>query len=264
MGKTNRIYKNKDLLESKKYIKRRNEIITNRLLILFGLSVFVISFFIYAMGITLGNIKTLENITFAGLIITALLFIFSLIFLVYRIYKNVDESDKSVNSKNIFAVASFLMISDFIIYITSNIWIPFMTAFTIAVILLVYIYYLYQKEFFLFSVYTAIGCFMLYFAKVPPISVYSKTVFIILMAAFALLVLVFSLLLRKNKGNIKNKARRISILNKNARYFQFYILAVFIFGCAAACFFPVDFFYLICAILGYYAIIGVFFTVKMI
>jgi len=264
LAKTNRIYKNKDVLETKKYIKRRNEIITNRLLILFGLSVGVVSFFVYAMGITWENIQKLKNITFAGLIVTGVLFILALVFFVYRIKKNIDESDKTVNSNNILAVISFLLFSDFLIYFTSKTWIPFLTAFTISLTLLVYIYYLYQKEFFLFSLFTGISCFLLYFAQSQAISVYFRVCFIVLMAIFAAFITVFSLLLMKNKGNLKSKSININILEKKAKYFQFYILAAFIAALIVLNFFSISFLYMICAILFYFVVTGIYFTVKMI
>ena len=264
MGKTNKIYKNKDLLESKKYQQRRNEIITNRLLILFVLSIFVVSFFVFAMGITWSNIQRLINISFAGLILTGILFALSLIFLVYRFNQGTDESDMTVNSKNIFAVISFLLFSFFLIFFTHQVWIPFLTAFAISLTVLVYIYYLYQKEFFLFSLFTGISCLFLYFAQSHLLSVYFKTGFKVLLGVFAVFVLAFSLFLMKNKGYIKSKSINISILGKNAKYFQFYILALFIACYAVLSFFPVNFFYLICAILAYFVAAGVYFTVKMI
>ena len=264
MAKTNKIYKNQDILENKKYLKRKNEIITNRLLILFGLSICIVSFFVFAMGIKWSNIQQLVNITFIGLIITAVLFILSLVFLIYRLNSGADESDNAVNSKNIFAVVSFLLFSDFLIYFTSQIWIPFLTAFTISLTILVYIYYLYQKEFFLFSFFTAISCFMLYFAQSPLISVFLRTGIIILIAAFAVFVLVFSLLIMKNKGSLKLNSLRISIFEKKAKYFQFYILAGFIAVFAVLSFFAINFFYLICAVLVFFVVTGIYFTVKMI
>jgi len=260
LSKTNKIYKNKDIIENKKYTKRRNEIITNRLLIVFGLSVCIVSFFVYAMGITWMNIQRLLNITFAGLITTGVLFLLSLIFLVYKIKTGADESDKTINSKNLLAVISFLLFADFLIYFTYQVWIPFLTAFTISLTMLVYIYYLYQKEFFLFSLFTAISCFLLYFAQSPLISLYLKMGFLILTAAFAVIVLVFSLLLMKNKGDFL----RVNILDKKANYFQFYILSAFLAACVVLSFLAVNFFYLICAVLVYFVVAGIYFTVKMI
>jgi hypothetical protein len=74
------------------------------------------------------------------------------------------------------------------------------------------------------------------------------------------IVLIFSLLLMKNKGNFL----RINILDKKAKYFQFYILVGFLAGCVVLSFLAVNFFYLICAVLVYFVVAGIYFTVKMI
>ena len=268
--KTNRINKNKDLEESKKYIKRRNDIITYRLFILFGITVALVSFFVFIMNAGNTDIKTLSAISFAGLIVTGILFILSGLFFFYRLIKGIDESGMTVNSKNIFAVSLFAFLADSLIFFTGQNWIPFLTALVIAVTILVYLYYLYQKEFFLFALFTAICCFLLYFTETSLLSGSFKTGFRVLLAAAAIFVLAFSLILKKNKGRLNIGPFNIRILRKDAKYFQFFILAAFIAVCAVLGLITIsllsflNFFYMICAVLGCFIIVGIYFTVKMI
>ncbi|MCL2813771.1 MAG: hypothetical protein FWD23_04140 [Oscillospiraceae bacterium] len=252
----------------KKYIEKRNEIITYRLMILFGIAVCAVVFFVYAMNLNWKDINKLENISSAGLAVTGIPLAGAALFFIYRRRQNADESEKVINSKNLLAVAALFFASDFVIFMTRQNWIPFLTAFAITATVLVFIYYLYQKEFFCFSVFAAAGCFLLYFAQSPLLPPYMRMIFRAVLALFAVFTLVFALALMKGKGSLKNKplALNVRIFEKNSRYFQFLILSVFIAGFAAASFLSLNayFFHIICALLVYFVIVGIYFTVKII
>jgi len=262
------MYRNKDVENSRKYNERRNEIITYRLLLLFAITVCVVGFFIYIMNFTRNNINKIEKISFAGLIITGIFFISSVVFFVYRTKQAVDETDRVIQSKSVFAIAMFLFLADLVIFFTYQLWIPLMTAFVIGVTVLAYIYYLYQKEFFYFSIFSAMGCLFLYLTGLQYLSDFSRMSFKILLAACAVFILGFAILLMNSKGQLKSQPFKlnIKILEKNSKYFQFFILSVFIAGFAAVSFFSIDinFFYLICSLIVYFIIVGIYFTVKMI
>lgn len=265
--KPNKIYKNKDVEASKKYLDRQNEIITYRLMILFGVAVCVVGFFVYAMNLKWGEMSRLEDISAAGLIATGIPLVFSALFFMYRKTQKTDESDAVIKSAGLLAVASFLFVSDFIIFATRQDWIPFLTAFAIAATLLVFIYYLYQREFFCFSVFAAAGCFLLYFAQSPLLSFWIKNGFKALLAVFAVFTLVFALALSRGKGRLKYKplGLDVQILEKNSKYFQFFVLSVFIAGFVfASLFLTAYFFYVICALIVCFVVVGIYFTVKMI
>ena len=274
MGKTNRtnrankIYRNKDIEQSRKYTEQRNEIITYRLLMLFGAAVCIVGFFIFVMNTTQGDIQKLEKISFAGLIVTGILFIASVIFLVYRVRQAVDETDRVIQSKSVFAAALLLFLADLVIFFTYQRWIPLMTALVITIIALAYIYYLYQKEFFYFSFFSALGCFLLYLAGSQHLSDFFRMGSKVLLAACAVFILAFALMLMKSKGHLKSRPFKlnIKILEKNSRYFQFYILSAFIAGFAAVSFFSVNinFFYLLGSLVVYFILVGIYFTVKII
>jgi len=199
--------------------------------------------------------------------ITGVLFIASLIFFVYRLIQGIDESDMILHSKNIFAAAAFFFFAFALIFFKGQDWIPFLTALAITITALVYLYYLYQKEFFLFALFTAACCFFLYFAETALLSGAYRMVFKIALAASAVLVPALALALMRNQGRLKSKIFNIKILDHNAKYFQFFILSAIIavlavLGFVSAVFF--SFFYLICAVLACFIIIGVYFTVKII
>jgi len=255
-------YKTKD-----KHTERRNEIITYRLMILFGLAVCAVGFFVYAMNLTWGEIGKLDGISAAGLIVTAVPLAVSASLFAYRKAKKIEEGDKVIRAGSFLAVAAFLFASDFVIFATRQDWIPFLTALTIAATLLVFIYYLYQREFFCFSLFSAAGCFLLYFAQSPLLPHYMKTGFKALLAVFAVFTLVFALALLWGNGRLRCRplGLDVRVFEKSSRYFQFFILSGFIAGFAlASLFLTAYFFYVICALLVYFVVVGIYFTVKMI
>jgi len=271
LGKTNRasrankIYKNKDIEKSKKYNEKRNDIITYRLLIFFAIAVEKVGFFIYAMNVQRTELNKLETLAFVGLIITSILIILSLIFLIYRHRQNIDERETVLHSKSLFVAALFLFLADLVIYFTGQKWIPVMTAFAITAIALIYIYYLYQREFFYFSLFAAVGCFFLYFTEASLLRADIRLGFRFLLAVLVVFILVFALILKKGKGKLKSKSFNIKLLEKKTKYLPFFILAAFIAGFAVSSFFfPIYFLYLIFAIVGYFIIVGIYYTVKII
>jgi hypothetical protein len=157
------------------------------------------------------------------------------------------------------------------IFFSGQRWIPFLTALAITVTVVVYLYYLYQREFFWFSLFTAAGCFCLYLAdtSASPLAEDHRIIFKVLLAAAAVFIFAFALTLMKNKGRLKFKSLDLKILEQSAKYFQFFVLSAIIAVFAAAGFLPAalvffSFFYLICALLAYFIIIGIYFTVKII
>ena len=274
MGRTNRphkankIYRNKDAENSKKYAEKRNDIITYRLLILFGAAVCVVGFFIFAMNNINGDVQKLKDTAFAGIAVTGIMVMLSAVFFVYRLRQSIDESDRVIQSKSVFIVALLLFACCLTMYYTQQLWIPLMTAVIITATALAYIYYLYQKEFFGFSLFCAVSCLFLYLAGSPNLSWVFRIAFSVLLAAFAVFVLAFAYVLMKSKGRLRNRSLKLNvrIFEKNSKYFQFFILAAFIAGFAAVSFFSIDinFFYLMYSLIAYFIVVGVYFTVKMI
>jgi len=208
---------------------------------------------------------TLEFISFAGIIISGIAIIVSGVFVIRRIMSKTGGSGREINSKNIFAVSAFFFYLFERIFFAGGRWIPFLTALVISAAALVFLYYLYQREYFWFAVLTAAGCFFLYFAETPLLSDIYRLFFRILLAAAAVLIFILAVVLMKNKGRLKN----IKILGADARYFQFFVLAGLIAAISVLGFLPVtliylSYFYLICAMTGWLIIAGVYFTVKMI
>ena len=263
LGRTNRMYRNKDFEESKKYIARRNEIITNRLLILFGIAVVTVACFVYFMSMSLSDSVKLRGISLVFMIILGILLICSVIFMYRRYKKDVDESDKTVHSKNVFGIILFLFLANLLIFFTYYKWIPFLTALSISLTILIYIFYLYQREFFIFSVFAAAGCFLIYFAETHSLASSYTFVFKVLLAVLAVLTFAAAVMATKKRGFLIKE----NILHKNSKSFPFYILSVFFAGSAVILFltlFNISVFWLIFANLVYFIIIGIYFTVKMI
>jgi len=267
INRTNKIYKNKDYENSKKYIERRNEIITYRLLIFLAVAVEKVGFFIYAMNVSINGLPKLKSLFLAGTVITGVLVAGSLSFLIYRVKSNINEKETVLHSKGVFITALFWFLSDLIIFLTYQKWIPVMTAAAITATVLVYVYYLYQREFFYFSLFTAICCFFLYFTESYFLSSGLRMAFRILLITCAAFILAFAVVLKKGKGKIKSKSfnKNIQILEKNSKYLPFFILAALVALVAVAGFFiSTSFLYLIFAVVGYFIIIGIYFTIKII
>lgn len=261
--RANKIYKNTDIEDSRKYIVKKNEIITNRLLILFGMAVILVASMVYFMNMPSNETSRLRSITFVCMFVFGLMLVLSLIFLIYRYTKGIDEGDKTIHSKNIFGVTLFLFLTNQLIFFTYQRWIPFLTALLISITVLVYIYYLYQREFFIFSVFAAIGCFLIYFGERQGIPGYLSVFSNILLVLLSVVVFVSAFIVNKNKGYLF----KINILDKKAKYFQFHILAVLLAASAALAvqnFFNINFLYIIIFITAYFVIIGIYFTFRMI
>ena len=259
------MYKNKDIENSKKYIQRRNEIITYRLLLILGAAVEKIGFFLYAVNVSEANFPQLRAWSFAGLIITGALTIFSVIFIIYKNKRNINDSETVFHSKMLLAIAILFFLADFVIYLTYQKWVPLLIAAAITLTVFVYIYYLYQREFFYFSVFSALGGFLLYLTESYLMPSKLQLICKILLAVGAVFIIIFALVLKKGKGNLKGKKINLKILDKKSKYLPFYILSVFAAGFAATSFiYPINFLYLIFALVGYYVIVGIYFTVKII
>jgi len=187
----------------------------------------------------------------------------SFMFFIYRYAKGVDESDKTVNSKNILGSALFLFLTNQLIFTTYQKWIPFLTALLICVTALVYIYYLYQREFFVFSMFAAIGCFLIYFGERQGISGYLSAFSKVLLVLLAVFVFAAAYAVSKNKGYLF----KANIVGKNAKYFQFYILAALLAvsaALAAQTFVNINFLYIIISVIAYFVVVGIYFTFKII
>ncbi|MCL2096575.1 MAG: hypothetical protein FWH10_06695 [Oscillospiraceae bacterium] len=277
-GKIYKKYRNENLKDGRKQeSKRQKQIITYRLLALFAVTSVTVIFFVYAMNMKRAGLQTLGSISFAGLMFSSGLFIVSGIFLALKLIKNTPgkiKQIKVIDAGGVFAVSAFLFFAFTLIFFRGQTWIPFMTALALAATAVVYLYYLYQREFFWFALFTAAGCFCLYFSQTGLLASGNtdyRIFFKVLLAVLPVLIASFALTLRKNKGRLKCKYCKadIKILGESAKYFQFFILAALsavfaVLGFLPAAPAPFSFFYLIYAVLGCFIAVGIYFTVKII
>ena len=261
--RTNKIYKNEDFETSRRQIARKNEIVTNRLLILFGIAVVLIACFVYFMNMPVSDGVKLRKISFVCLCVLGAMLLFSAVFLIQRYRTGIDESDKTVTSKNIFATILLLFLADLLIFFTYYKWIPFLTVAAISLTVIVYIYCLYQREFFVFSVFAAIGSFLVYFGKNLSLSSVYITASKIMLIVLAVLIFAFALTVGKNRGFLFDP----DAFQKNFKRFPFYILAA-VFAVSAVIeiqtFVGINFLYILIANLAYFIFAGIYYTVKMI
>lgn len=264
LKKIDKMYNNKDVMNSKKELERKNEIMINRLMILFILSVTMITLLIIAMNISaVDYVDLYQKYALASVIVTGALAFLSAVFFFYETAKR-NSSDKTLNKYNVLGLFLILFIYALAIFIKGILAVPTLLAFTIAATLLIFIYYLYQKDFFWFSALSAVGCFVIYFTK----STFLRGYFAIglkglLIAAGA--VLIWKALSVKNSGGYWDKKKNIRIFSENAKYLPVIILCGLL-ACAGILAFvqPSLIFYAIIAVLAYFLVIGIYYTIKLI
>ena len=124
LKKIDRMYNNKDVLNSKKELERKNEIMINRLMILFVLSVTMITLLI--IGMNLGVVQYVDlylKYAFPSVIVTGVLFVLSVALFIYDTKKK-TKSDKTLNKYNILGLFVILFLYALVIYFQGILILP--------------------------------------------------------------------------------------------------------------------------------------------
>jgi len=206
-----------------------------------------------------------KNYALICFIVTGVLFALSVAFFVYDTQKK-NSSDKTFNKYNILGVGIILFLYALIIFLNQNMAavIPVLLALTITATLLIFIYYLYQRDFFWLAALVALGCFLIYFTKSALLSGYLAILIRIMLIALAGVLVWLTLGIKKSKGYM-GKKKNIKVVGEGAKYFPVWILCG-LFVCAGIIpFITINFvFYAIVAVIAYFLAVGIYYTIKLI
>ena len=264
LKKIDRMYKNKDVLNNKKELERKNEIMINRLMILFILAIAMITLLVMGMNVSVVQyIDLYENYALTSVIVTGVLFVLSVAFFVYNTMKK-NSSDKTLNKYNILGLFSVLFLFALAILRQGILVLPILLAVTISVTLLIFIYYLYQKDFFWIAVLTAVGCFLIYYTQSTLLRGYFAMFIKIMLIALPFVLVWLTLELKKNKGYF-GKNKNIKLVGENMKCFPIWILCGLFVSAGVLSFITLSFiFYTIIAVLAYFLAVGIYYTIKLI
>lgn len=247
--------------DSKKYEEKRNEILTNRLMFVFVLAIILItSLIIIVNGNFFPGIYYIDVARFLAVAI-AVCAAASLVYFIVAKTKGKDESEKTLSSTFLLATSLFsLFVYGLFAYrgiYATNIVISAIIAATI----IYFTYYLYSKEFFLLTLATAVACYCVYFCQgrlaFNAVSMLAKVCLVIVPAA----IFVYFFILGKPAGFLKLFAPE----NKKSNKIPFVILIGLSVASAGMLFVTTGFtYYNILAILAYYLIMGIIYTIKLI
>ena len=282
LKKVDKMYNNEDVLNSKKELERKNEIMINRLMVLFVVSLTMITFLIMAMNtgidlsvgqivelnesgklIELGLIGPVSLSVILSVIVAGVLFILSVVFFVYNSKKK-NSDDKTFNKYNILGFFTILFVFAIAILFLGDSVLPVLLGVTITATLLIFIYCLYQKDFFWFAAATAVGCFLIYYTQSAALNGYFAIAAKILLIALAGILVCLASALKKNKGYL-GKKKSVKLVGEDVKYFPAWILCGLFVAVGIISFITVSLaLYAMIAVLAYFLAVGIYYTIKLI
>lgn len=240
---------------------RTGEVVINRLLIMFMLSVVGVVALLYMGRMTISQVIWLyeSQLPLILLIITGLLLAGAVFLFIKNKNKRSEERMKTINSLNLLCSSAFVFLCALYLKFPGNESYPTVASRLLVVLVattvLYFIFYLYQREFFILSLLTAIAGLGIY---------YSAAMFMrIILMVFAALILILTVILKTKGGQIKLGKRKVRVIYAGM-FLPFIILSLLILAVAVLAFIisGINIYGLI-ALFAYYLIIGIFFTVKL-
>ena len=253
--------------DSKKYEEKRNEIIANRLMFVFVLAVILITSLIIILNGNFFPGVLLHDVARFAAHIAAALAAASVIYFIAAKAKGWDEAEKTFSSGFLLTMALFSF-SVFGVFGYAPYWGKYhsdlttlLFPFIIAGALIYFTYYLYSREFFLLTAASAVACLCIYMCRLRAVfSLISLLAKAGLVAAPILIFICFFI--------IKTPPwffKPFSVENKKSNKVPFLIFILLSLASAALMFFTTDFvFYNILALLAYYLVMGIIYTIKLI
>ena len=282
LKKVDKMYNNEDVLNSKKELERKNEIMINRLMVLFVVSITMITFLIMSMNtgidlsigqiielsesgklIELGLLGPVPFSVILSVIVTGVLFILSVVLFAYNTKKNAGN-DKTLNKYNILGFFTVLFVFAIAILFLGDSVLPVLLGVTITATLLIFIYCLYQKDFFWLAAATAVGCFLIYYTQSTVLNGYFAIAAKILLIALAGVLLCLTFTLKKNKGYL-GKKKGVKLVGEDVKYFPVWILCGLLVAVGIISFVTVSLaLYAMITVLAYFLAVGIYYTIKLI
>ncbi|MDD6799722.1 MAG: hypothetical protein PUE85_04815 [Firmicutes bacterium] len=254
----------------KKRDEKTEELLVNRLMLLFVAAIVaVVALLAIKKNGMFAMASFIMNVLPWAILISGLLLAGAAALFIYRRVKHIDDSMKVFSSGVLLFVAAmlFLLFSTYEFVNRTSDGFSVTIAAIIIVTALCFIFSFYSRDFFRYSLFTAVGAALLYYSRgsVDFASGASRAVVTVLAALLAAAVIVFMLVLRSNGGKISLGGKTITVMARNHKYYPFFIGAGSLL-CALA-------FSAICSSLSIYAlfafaavylIIAIIYTVRMI
>ncbi|MHC1693783.1 MAG: hypothetical protein AB9835_00605 [Eubacteriales bacterium] len=252
---------NRKKIEPNTSQSRAGEVVINRLLLMFMLSVVGVVALLYMGRMSISQVLWLyqSQLPLIVLIITGLLFVGSFILFLKNKGRLAEERKKTINSLNLLCSSAFVFLFALYLKFPGNVSYPTvasnMLIVLVATTVLYFIYHLYQREFFILSLLTALSAVGIY---------YSGNMLVkIALIAYAALILVLTLVLRSKSGAVKLGKRKIKLIESGI-VLPFVLLALLVITVAVLTFILTGIsVYGLIALFAYYLIMGIFFTVKL-
>ena len=255
--------KNTATPEEKKIIALKNEVVINRLMLVFALAITVITALVVIHSNNSAHAQTMlrEDMPLF-IILFGILTALAAAFAIVRIIKKVDESIKALNSKHLLGISVLLLLGAIALWLRTDTVTPVLIALSISATFLYFINYLYQREYMLLASVATMGAFGVYYAANPSTIGFIARIF---MAVLPIVVLLLMLIARRSDGFIG----KLQIFKEKRGYLPLVflcalLLAVSIALIAAPIVFSGFSVYLIITVIAYALAFGIVYTVKMI
>lgn len=238
---------------------KRSEVLYYRMLIVLTALIAVI----FSLTYFTNTVEKYNNFTLNTAPITAMVFaglsVLALVYFVVQRLRGADEQHRVLSSG--FLTAVMIWVAS-IFGLFNRINEKKLIAYVVVSAALYFIYYLYKREFFAFSLFTALGAFLL-----AAMSSASRAEHIILSALVVILCVGYMIILicgKKRTVEFKLGKSRYVLADSSFRIYPFCISAgLMIAGTVISFMLPTTFFYSSVVLFGYYLVITVISTVQM-
>lgn len=244
----------------------RNDVVVNRMMIMFVLTtIAVVGLLLIKRGTSFER-RFVLNMLIYFQIASGILFAAAIIFFIFRCVKKIDDNLWIFSSRTLAVITGVIFFA-FMLY--TKIGNNRVVIGVIVALIISFIYSFYQRDYFWYTLFTALITVMLFVMKSPVYGVWWSDIFVyvskILIFAVPVIVGVLFIIVKYKKGNIKIGKKNITVMKPSYWYLPFFTGA----GTAVVCgalglIFDALTIYAAVGFLGIYLIFGILYTIKMI
>jgi len=244
-------------LHDKKAAAAKNEIVINRLMMVFALAITIVTILIVNSNPGMDSMSNLRDQLSVFAYISGAAVVFAAVFLIIRLIKRTDETLKTLNSKHIFVISVIIFAGGLILRARLHDIIGTLIAAVITLTLLYFIHYLYRREYMITAVVCAFSAFSIYFSASATVYGTAAKIFA---AAVPLILVAFTLFIRANGGEFRGS----KILKNRRSYIHFFLAGAALLIAAGVNFIAAGLtVYIVCAVIAFALIYGIIYTIKM-
>jgi len=246
--------------------QQSNDTMVNRMMALFCAAVVYVVALLLLKKNSVFEVKFVVNALPIVRLVTGLLFAGTVAFFLTNKKRNVDETAWFVTTKHMVVLSFVLFASSMLYTYVGNSGI---VVGVIALLIAVFVYCFYQREFFVYTLFAMAAALGLYGVKGGYSASQVKLVMSVVLTvlAFAAPIILFIVMskIKKNNGKLKIGKANVEIMKKDSSYLPFWIGAIYVLAAAAVgLIFNQIALYTIIAFLFLYLVFAIVYTVKMI